>query len=184
MTDINEDDKPTVVLDLNSLKKQTLKQEEEIGSPGPELEFLIHKEASAEIKFGLTQEEKVSLKVVLFDFQSNLFEEIKHLLPECHEYKLIKDLVGLNESLKLKSFQIVLFNYDSNPKAINQLCAQIKSKFPHTKTIITAKSISPEKAAIHAKSPSGANGYLKQPIDAQQFETEILRIFNESKEAA
>ena len=184
MTDINEDDKPTVVLDLNSLKKQKLKQEEEINNSASELEFLVSSNEAEELNFSAPEQKKVSLKVILFDYQSSFFEENKILLPAEHDYKLIKELPDLNSCLKQKTLQIVALNYDSNPKAVNQLCAQIKAKFPHIKTLIIAKSISPEKAALHAKSPSGANGYLKLPINALDFENEILRIFAESEKAA
>lgn len=182
MTDTNEDDKPTVVLDLNSLKKQKLKQEEELENLASSMEFNIAEDA--EESKNHSEQKNVSLKIILFDFQSHYFESSKEYLPQGHDYKIVQDLAGLNECLKQKSFQIVVFNYDSNPKAVNQLCAQIKAKFPHTKTLITAKAISPEKAAIHAKTASGAHGYLKLPIEAGSFEREIQKILKDSQKAA
>ena len=72
--------------------------------------------------------------------------------------------------------QIVIFNYDGNPKAVNQLCAQIKAKKPATKTMIMAKAISPEKAVAHSKTASGATGYYQYPLDAAKIEKEFKKI--------
>ncbi len=181
MTDTNEDDKPTVVLDLNNLKKQKVKQEEELANLASSVEFNIPEIEETQKP---SEHKNIGHKVILFDFQSHLFESSKEMLPPGHEYKIVKDLAGLNECLKQKIFQIVVFNYDANPKAVNQLCAQIKAKFPHTKTLILAKAISPEKAALHAKTASGAHGYLRLPIEAVSFEREIQKILANSQKAA
>ena len=42
----DDDDKPTVVLDLNALKKQKLKQEEELANIESELEFNVNQSPS------------------------------------------------------------------------------------------------------------------------------------------
>ena len=205
----DEDDKPTVVLDLNALKKQKLKQEEELANMASELEFNIppaeeeqpaldsedfasqfldqrKNAAPAASTKAATNPKAVAPKpaapkassypVILFDFGSDFFQKSVAKFPKGFEYKVIKTLPELNQCLKFKGFQIVVFNYDANPKAVNQLCAQIKAKMPMTKTMIMAKAISPEKAAAHAKTASGAAGYYQYPLDASKIEKEFQKI--------
>ena len=186
MANVEEDDKPTVVLDLNALKKQKLKQEEDLANIASELEFNVGdgKAAAAKPKPKAVTKTPVAVKpllkesfpVILFDFQSDFFQKEKTKFPEGFEYHIAKDLAELNKFLASKSFQVVVFNYDVNPKAVNQLSAQIKQKFPHTKTLIMAKAISPEKAKLHAKTASGAHGYYQFPLDAAKIESELLKI--------
>lgn len=201
MSGADEDDKPTVVLDLNALKKQKLKQEEDLANIASELEFNIPPEGEADSedfaeqflqnrskapapaaaksagtnsKLMLAKEGSVS--VILFDFTSDFFKQSQAQFPKGFAYKIIKTLPELNQCLKSKSFQIVVFNYDGNPKAVNQLCAQIKAKMPTTKTMIMAKAISPEKAKMHAKTVSGAAGYYQYPLEAAKIEKEFQKI--------
>lgn len=200
MSGSEEDDKPTVVLDLNALKKQKQKQEEELANIVDELEFNTTDDESpmaaegsgdsevfAEAFLQLrkeSEEAKASstrFKVILFDLQSEFFKTNTKLFPKGPDYKLISNLNDLNLQLRVKEFQIAVFNYDSNPKAVNQLTAQIKTKFPHIKTVIVAKNISPEKAKIHAKTPSGATGYYQLPLDPQKILKEFSRIQSEVK---
>ena len=204
----DEDDKPTVVLDLNALKKQKLKQEEDLANLASELEFNIPPEeagiampaaedsedfaeqfldqraktAPAPAKSAGTNSKLTAPKpagncpVILFDFGSDFFQKSKAQFPKGYDYKIITTLPELNQCLKSKNFQIVVFNYDANPKAVNQLCAQIKAKMPLTKTMIMAKAISPEKAKAHAKTASGAHGYYQFPLDASKVESEFKKI--------
>jgi hypothetical protein len=178
----DEDDKPTVVLDLNALKKQKLKQEEELANIAQELEFAASTneappENLPEINHFSGGEHK-EIRVILFDFQSNLFEASLSQFPQDgFEFHIARTLPELNKLLAFKETQIVIFNYDANPKAVGQLCAQIKVKFPLSNTIIMANNISPEKAKIHAKSPAGAKGYYQLPLDKEKMEKELLRVF-------
>ena len=162
MSGADEDDKPTVVLDLNALKKQKLKQEEDLANIASELEFNIPPEGEAEAASAedlppvksagtnskITPPAAGNIPVILFDFGSDFFQKSQAQFPKGFAYKVIKTLPELNQCLKNKGFQIVVFNYDANPKAVNQLCAQIKAKMPTTKTMIMAKAISPEKATM------------------------------------
>ncbi|WPU63314.1 response regulator [Peredibacter starrii] len=200
MSNVEEDDKPTVVLDLNALKKQKLKQEEDLANIASELEFNVGDvDSETYAQKVLAQKPKTQTKtpvpvakaavkpvaaktsfpVILFDFQSDFFQKSKDKFPEGFEYHLAKDLAELNKFLASKTFQVVVFNYDVNAKAVNQLTAQIKQKFPHTKTLILARAISPEKAKLHAKTASGANGYLQLPLNADKLEAELLKIQNQ-----
>jgi hypothetical protein len=205
MSGADEDDKPTVVLDLNALKKQKQKQEEEMNNIVNELEFNVGEEGSPSTedsedfaenflnarKDVETKQAPASsatatgsitkLRIILFDLQSDFFKKALPQLPKGMDYKLITNLNELNQQLRVKEFQIAVFNYDGNPKAVNQLTAQIKQKFTHIKTVIMAKNISPEKAKIHAKTPSGANGYYQLPLDAAKVMKEFVRIHEEAK---
>lgn len=209
----DEDDKPTVVLDLNALKKQKLKQEEDLANLASELEFNIpageagvdapssedfaeqfldqRKNAApaasakgAGTNSKITPPKASSFPVILFDFGSDFFKKSKALFPKGFDYKIISTLAELNQCLKSKSFQIVVFNYDANPKAVNQLCAQIKAKMPLTKTMIMARAISPEKARAHAKTASGAHGYYQFPLDAVKVEKEFQKIHSQVKKVS
>ncbi len=178
----DEEDKPTVVLDLNALKKQKLKQEEELANIAQELEFAV---SSSEVPLAPSDEmideikEAKRIRVILFDFQSNYFESsLKDFPKKGFDFQIVNTLPELNKLLGFKEPQIVVFNYDANPKAVGQLCAQIKLKFPLTKTVIIAKNISPEKAKMHAKTAYGANGYYQLPIDTEKFGRELTRVFN------
>lgn len=188
---IDDDDKPTVVLDLNALKKEKLKQEEELANIESELEFNVGQDPvpATESSFSedgeqfaetfldsRSKEEKTPLTVILFDFQSDFFQKAQGKFPKGHNYHIAKTLPELNKFLADKRFQIVIFNYDVNPKAVNQLTAQIKSKFPFIKTMIMATAISPQKAQIHAKTPSGANGYYQFPLEETKIEEEFQKI--------
>lgn len=200
----DEDDKPTVVLDLNALKKQKLKAEEDLANIASELEFNVgdnspKKPASKPVSVQKNIEEldsedfaekfleqrqketKTTFTVLLFDFQSDFFEKSLSQLPKGFDYKVIKELGELNKHLRSKLFQIVVFNYDVNSKAVNQLSAQVKQKFPTTKTLIMARAISPDKAKIHARTPSGANGYYQFPLDAEKVEKEFMKIHAQVK---
>lgn len=202
----DDDDKPTVVLDLNALKKQKLKQEEDLANIASELEFAVGadekpaaapaakantsapkeapvaKELSSPSVASLPSAKK-SFSVILFDFQSDFFQKAKGQFPKGYDYQIATNLNELNKFLGNKTFQICVFNYDVNPKAVNQLTAQIKQKFPFTKTMIMAKAISPEKAKLHQKTPSGATGYYQFPLDSKKIEAEFLRIKESAKKA-
>ncbi len=175
MSDYDEDDKPTVVLDLNALKKQKLKDEEDLANMANRIEFNVHQEGEEQEEEELEEIETNLFKVIYFDFQSDLFASTP--LPSGFESIIINDVKGLNQQLKSKDFQIVVFNYDAHPKAVNQLTMQIKQKLPTTKTVIVAKNISPKKAKLHAQTPSGANGYLSHPLNEDKLKAEFLRIY-------
>lgn len=221
----DDDDKPTVILDLNAIRKQKQKQEEDLANIAQDLEFAVATDEEV-VKTSVTTtapkiealkvpeaapvigpdfavssisseefaeqfleqrahtpEPEIKTKVILFDFNSDFFEKSKSKLPLGYEYQIARTLPELNKILSSKTFQIVVFNYDVNPKAVNQLTAQIKKKFPVTKTMIVAKAISPEKAKAHAATSSGANGYYKLPLEASTFEAELKKIHTLIKKA-
>ena len=193
MSHEDEDDKPTVVLDLNALKKQKLKQEEDLANIASELEFNVgedspkaaiapkprpqpKKPAQPQSSAPKIIQQPTQTTVVLFDFQSDFFQNSMDQFPKGYNYQIATELSQLNKFLASKTFQIIVFNYDVNAKAVNQLTAQIKQKFPHTKTMIMARAISPEKAKVHAQTPSGATGYYQFPLNSEKIEAEFQKI--------
>lgn len=178
----DDEDKPTVVLDLNALKKQKMKEEEELESLVHELEFGVGSDNSIEDVQTYSKPQKVPrFTVILFDFQSNYFQKTQAKLPDGYDYQIALDLVDLNKFLEPKKFQVVIFNYDVNPSAVNQLCSQVKRKFPFTKTMIVASSVSPKKAKIHSQSKYGAESYYQLPFDSNKVEAEFSKIYKEFK---
>ncbi len=179
MSPSDEDDKPTVVLDLNALKKQKLLEEEKLANIEEEIQFDVLASTPSENTIttvgALPQKDEV--KVVLFDFQSDFFQKSIRHFPMGYDYIMATSLDELNNCLRSKDFQIVVMNYDVNAKAVNTLSAQIKNKFPVSKVLIMAKAISPEKAKIHAQTAAGASGYYQLPLDAEKIEKEFQRIF-------
>ena len=160
----NEDDKPTVVLDLASLKREAEAKLSEI------------KDLSLDIEFATTRiEEGPELRFCYFTFQS---EPLSCLEKLSYTGKLleISELNELNKLIKEKQDMLLFFYFDQNPKAINQLCAQIKSKFHHVKVILVTKNLSDEKKKIHQTSPAGAYEYLTLASTPEDLEEIIKKI--------
>lgn len=199
-----EDDKPTVVLDLNALKAQAKEQQEELDDLASDLEFSATPEeprpaekpesdsvapaqAAPDNSLSLDldddgEEDFLELSdtdplVVLFDHNSEFFSKNKEKFPEGFKYKVVSDLKGLNTELQTSGPKAVVFNYNASPKAANQLCAQIRAKFPESKTLIMAKNLSDEKAQAHKKTKSGANGYVSAPFKMDTFKKVLLDLF-------
>ena len=195
--EFDEDDKPTVILDLNALKKQKLKQEEDIANLGKEIEFSISMKTRTKIKLssildskGVQENDFYSqqpdeainyFRVILFDFESDFFRESIDLFPAGYDYQMANDLAQLNKYLASKEFQLIVFNYDVGVKAVNQLIAQIKKKFPFCRTLIVAKKINREKAAIHSKTPSGASGYYQLPLEQEKLDVKFQKIYQRAQ---
>lgn len=161
----DEDDKATVVIDLNALKKQKEMQDNQISDMASSLEFAVGTNDSINTKS--------EIPVLLFDFGKGHFELEKKNLGSLFHYQTIKDLASLNNELKKKTPLIVMFYFDANPKAANQLCAQLKAKFTHAQTVIVAKNLNEKKVQIHQSSPAGASGYIALPLDADKV-TQVL----------
>lgn len=195
----DEDDKPTVVLDLKALKKEADQMQNELANISSDLEFSAQPSTQADSRPENTAEQPAPvempkpspevveqpserknsnkrIEVLLFDLNSHFFEQAVSKLPSDFDYSVIKTLPQLNQQLSQEGLKLIVFNYNTAPKAVNQLCAQIKSKFPRAKTIILAKNLSPEKAQAHAKSSSGANSYLSSPFKLADFKKEILKL--------
>ena len=161
-----EDDKPTVVLDLDALKKELQQKENELSDIASDISFNLDEES---------EENNISeTPIILFDFQSTFFKENQDDLPLGFDYKIVTELKELNLLMQERTPSIVVFNYSAYPKACNQLTVQIKEKFPFIKIVLAAKNLSMQKAQEHKLSRAGAHAYLAIPIEKQLFE-EIIR---------
>lgn len=175
-----EDDKPTVVLDLNALKEELAQKKNVDEAIDQEIEFAVHDETgSTEIDSAELSLEDISEddQIVFFDYSSTYFSKLAPKLPsEGYEFKIIKELKELNTILQSGDAVKILFNYSAAPKAVNQLTTQIKAKFPNAKTVIVAKGLTPDKASAHQKSKSGADAYLNVPFSVKQFKSAMESI--------
>ena len=165
-----EDDKATVVIDINALKREKEKKEKEMADMASDLEFAVEPQAQSQPLKRSSAPASDKVPVLFFEFGGNTFAQDKSLLPTGIDAKIVKDLPTLNDWLKKKTPLVVVFAFDVNPKAVNQLCAQLKAKFSHVKTVLVAKSLSPDKVRLHQSSPAGANGYVKYPFTQQSLQ--------------
>ena len=175
-----DEDKPTVVIDFDSIKSQ-LQEDEELLESGKivqddlELEF-----GSLESLIGEEEEEEYNpnISVYLFTFKTTYFKNNSQLTRTFDFTKTLEDLAELNHALSNDPTSIVVFYYNSSPKIVNQLSMQIKDKFPLAKTVIIAKNLSPEKAEQHHNSKYGASSYLNEPFSADDFLKTIQNLEN------
>jgi hypothetical protein len=157
----DEDDKATVVIDINALKKQKETKEKEIADLANALKF-----SGAPGETGVAQ-----TPIIFFEFGGTTFNEAKPHIPTDMNCKIVGTLPELNEWLKKKIPMVVVFPFDVNPKAVNQLSAQLKVKFKHVKTIFVARGLSPEKIKVHQASVAGAHAYLKAPFSVNEMKS-------------
>lgn len=172
--DEDEEDNATVVLDLNKLKEE-MEKKNDLSSAAEDLEFAVGPEdTSEESNSGVP-----SFKVIMFEFGKPLFETNQDKMPSGFEYTISKDVKDLSAKLKSSDFQVVMFFYNGDPKAVNSLCSQVKSKFPKTKTIIVAQNLSSDKVKIHQNSPSGANEYITLPLEQDKVKETLEKIYKD-----
>jgi CheY-like chemotaxis protein len=161
-----EDDKATVVIDINALKKEKEMKEKEIADMAHALKF-----SGVPTETGVQQ-----IPVIFFEFGGSLFQESKAQIPKDMNCKIIRTLPELNEWLKKKVPMVVVFPFDVNPKSVNQLSAQLKIKFKHVKTVFVAKALSIEKIKVHQASVAGAHAYLKSPFSINELKVCLDKI--------
>jgi hypothetical protein len=163
----SRDDKATVVLNLEALKKEQQIKDNELKDAAEGLEFNTDFESTElEVK-------SEGIPVILFDFKSELFSNSIDLFPKNYQYKIITTLPELNNEIKKRIPQIIFFNYASDTVAINKLLAQLKAKFKEIKTVVVAKNLAPDKALAHQKTASGASSYLSLPFQTPKIQTII-----------
>ncbi|MBC76916.1 MAG: hypothetical protein CME64_12960 [Halobacteriovoraceae bacterium] len=170
-----EDDKPTVVLDLNSLREEAKSEQDQLDDVASEIEFAAAVDDSEQEE---SQSPEQPLSVVLFDFQSDFFSKNVGSFPSPYQYSVVDNLKELNTHLQSQKDQVVVFNYNAAPKAVNQLCAQIKTKFPKIGTVIMAKNLSEEKAQQHQNTKSGAKAYVSAPFKVETLKAAIQKAGN------
>lgn len=167
-----EDDKATVVIDLNALRREKENKEKELAGLADALSFGTD----------LSLDTESSRPVLFFDFGTKAFAPLSGEFPAGMDCKIIADLPGLNAWIKKKEPVVLVFAFDANPKAVNQLSAQLKAKFKHVTTVFAAKNLSPEKIRAHQASVAGAHAYIKMPF-AQAELASVLKKLMEKKAA-
>lgn len=167
----DEDDKATVVIDLGQLKKAKEKHEKELAQVADNLEFNSSSEIATEMK-----KPAPSLPVVMFEFEKDHFARIKDNFPSQWKFHFAHTLPELNGWLKKKIPFVVCLPLDINPKAINQLCVQLRAKYPHVYVVVVSKALTPDKIAIHQNSAAKAFGYVSYPFS----EEEILEVLEKT----
>lgn len=187
----DEDDKATVVINLSQLKKEQEKNEQEMSKVVDNLEFNLSSEAeSEEIKPTVPGSQRPvvnsapisTLPVVMFEFEKNHFAKIKDHFPSQWKFHFANTLPELNGWLKKKIPFVVCLPLDVNPKAINQLCVQLRAKYPHVHVIVVSKALTADKIEIHRKSAAKAFGYVGYPFSKEQI-TSILDKITQPKAA-
>lgn len=173
----DEDDKATVVIDLNALKKEKERKEKEIAEMAVDLEFATDASDPAAAQ---AKPKSASAPVLLFDFGGSFFTEHKAHIPTDLDTKLVTGLPDLNNWLKKKTPLVVVFAFEANPKAVNQLCAQLKAKFKHVRTVIVAKNLSPDKVKLHQASPAAAAAYVKVPFTKDEFKKALTTALSQA----
>jgi hypothetical protein len=173
--DDDSEDHATVVLDLNKMREELAKQND-LSDAAADLEFSVGADDDQ-----ATQDSKdPTFKVIMFEYGQPLFESSLPTFPEGFEYIVAKGVKELSALLKSTDFQVVMFYYNGEPKAVNKLCGQVKAKFPKTKTIIVAKNLSPEKVAIHQASASGANEYITLPLITAKIKSTLVKVYKDN----
>ena len=170
MSSQDNDDKPTVVLDFNALKEE-LKTSEELTVNINDIQFNVdfNDVEPLEDHTGDSKEVENQNPIYLFDYKTDFFEKVlPHHLNSANLH-LITELEQLNQALSSNANCIVAFYYNNTPKAVNQLTKQIREKFTNARTLIVAKNLSEDKAAMHAKTKYAANAYLSHPFDINEF---------------
>ena len=170
--DNNDDEKPTVVLDFNAIKAQLNAQEDILANDDviQDLEFATDNDLESNVNAPDDKEVMITKKVYAFSYKTRYFAENKSKLTDSKiSLNIIQEVKELNEVLTNDPNSIIIFYYNSLPKAVNQLSAQIKEKFPNTKTLIIAKNLSTDKAQQHRASKFGANAYLNDPFKRSEF---------------
>lgn len=164
MSESDQDDQPTVIIDFNTVKDELQSDE------------LLTDEESEEL-FDLNIDEPLSLKldknIYYFDYESSYFKEKSEQFTNISKANILGGLKELNHILTTDPTAVIAFYYNDHPKVVNQLSSQIKKKFTQTSTLIIAKGLSPAKAEQHAKSKYGATAYLKEPFDKTQLENTL-----------
>lgn len=161
-----EDDKATVVIDLNALRREKENKEKEIAGLADALSFGTDLDLVAES----------SQPVLFFDFGTKVFAPLAGEFPAGMDCKIISDLPSLNAWIKKKEPVVLVFAFDANPKAVNQLSAQLKAKFKHVTTVLAAKNLSPDKIRAHQASVAGAHAYIKMPFARTELGTILKKL--------
>lgn len=168
-----DEDKPTVVIDFEAMKEE-LKNEENLTSA--DILFNVTESDTEPATKDDVETKSYDFNIYLFDFNTDYFQHNYHHLNITEGLGILKTLPELNQTLTEDPASLVLFYYNGHPKAVNQLCAQIRAKFKQSRTIIVAEKLSPQKAQAHAKTKYRADSYLSTPLTSASFEDALSQI--------
>jgi hypothetical protein len=187
-----EDDKPTIILDLDSVKKQlnneVIDQSDVVDFGVTENDELSRVDISmSDIEQSVIDSDNTAATVVdigkekpivlCFDHESTFFKDNFPQFPHTYEYIVISNVEALNQHLSDTKAKIIMLNFSANGKVANLVSKQIRNKFSHIKAIILANNLSDSKAQAHQKTDAGAAGYLSIPINTDKMVsvfTEVL----------
>lgn len=178
-----DEDKATVVLDISTLKSQ-LEENEDIISQDESLNNLQFGASEESLDESLEEQinEDISTEpqknVYFFQYKTSYFSDNDSFFKQAINFEVLSDIKELNAVLTNDPSSIIVFYYNSLPKAINQLSMQIKTKFTNTSTIIIAKNLSASKAQQHHESKYGADSYLNDPFTVEDLEKTVSKLCN------
>lgn len=124
-----EEDKATIVVDIEELKKSSEER----------LEDMVQEISFDDSEPNNSTKNKKKHKVILFDIGSHFFRNFYLKFPAQFAYLLPRNIKELNEILINKEAQIIVLYYPSSPKACEQIVAQMKKKFALVTPIVIAK---------------------------------------------
>lgn len=162
MSNNNEDDIATVVIDFNSLKKELASEEEIIDSDGDTQDELGLEFSTA------AEENRLTRETFFFTMDSDYLKGLA-AQESFKSFTALDEIKALNEILKTKKPINIIFHYNSNPKLINQILSQLNTKFTFVKSVLLANKLSQEKAQAHAKTQFAASSYLGIPFDSKEL---------------
>lgn len=167
------DDKPTIIIDFKALQAQQEAEDEILVDNDAvvtdlDSEMLFDSSGSREIK------QTSQKNIYVFDFKSDFFE--KYFKVQRSNITRLTELAELNTKLEQDPESIIVFFYNSNPKVVNQLCLQIRTKFSKTKSLIIAKNLSADKALKHSQTNFKANNYISFPFKESDFDKCIMKL--------
>jgi hypothetical protein len=167
-----DDDKPTVILNFNDIKAELHNSDEVLNEE--EVQDLDFKNKDPFENTNISGLEDLSDDYVpnmsyFFSYKTDYFDKNEHFQNLDEYFSFLDEVAQLNKVLTSGQRCNIIFYYNSAPKVINQITGQIKTKFPNAKTLIIAKNLSAEKADQHRKTRFGADGYLSDPFDQDQF---------------
>lgn len=164
MSDDKEEDKATIVLDFNKIREQLAQEDENLIDP-LSLDFTAKGIDISDSDYDDVDNEQELKTILAFDFKIPYFKN----KFKTSKVQLISELSELNETLRSSEDNILVFYYNSDPKVINQLVLQVKTKFPNNKILIIASNLSQDKALVHKNSKFGVDAYLSDPFEVSEF---------------
>mgnify|MGYP003691535339 FL=1 len=172
-----DDDVSTIVLDFGDLKSK-LDEQEDILEDQDSVEELAF--ATDTLKQDSTATSLKALapyrKIYLVAYTTEFFTKHQEIFEILENYEILEDMACLNKAITESPDAIFIMYFNDTPKAINQISAQLKRKFPESDSVIIAKNLSDAKAKQHKESKYGANEYLNEPFTPNDLEETLSHL--------